>query len=104
MELKLTAGDRVQVAEGCTAKVKGNEIVVVKNVEDSKAGSIVTRRRVELGKFYFHIDARLGYDIAIEVGNDEDDERYNKGNYFETAEEAAAAVKVVKAALKKFHE
>ena len=63
-----------------------------------------TRWRAATGKFYFHIDARLGYDIAIEVGNDEDDERYNKWNYFETAEKAAAAVKVVEAALKKFHE
>lgn len=62
------------------------------------------RWRAEPGKFYFHIDARFGYDIAIEGGNDEDDARYNKGNYFETAEEAAAAIKVVAAALKKFHE
>lgn len=103
MELKLTAGDRVRVAKGCIAKVVG-EIVVVRKEEDFKDGNIVRLRRVELGKFYFHIDARLGYDIAIEVGNDEDEARYNKGNYFETAEEAAAAAKVVEAALKKFHE
>lgn len=104
MELKLTAGDRVRVAEGCIAKVGNREIVVVRKEDDFKDGNIVRLRRVELGKFYFHIDARLGYDIAIEVGNDEDDARYNKGNYFETAEKAAAAAKVVEAALKKFHE
>lgn len=62
------------------------------------------RWRAEPGKFYFHIDARFGYDIAIEGGNDEDEARYNKGNYFETTQQAAAAVKVVEAALKKFHE
>lgn len=62
------------------------------------------RWRAASGKFYFHIDARFGYDIAIEGCNDEDDARYNKGNYFETAEKAAAAAKVVEAALKNFHE
>lgn len=103
MGLTLTAGDRVRVAEGCTAKVEGNGIVVVRKEEDFKDSEIV-RWRAAPGKFYFYIDARLGYDIAIEVGNDEDEARYNKGNYFETAEQAAAAVKVVEAALKKFHE
>ena len=62
------------------------------------------RWRAAPGKFYFHIDARFGYDIAIEGGNDEDAARYNKGNYFETAEKAAAATKVVEAVIKKFHE
>lgn len=62
------------------------------------------RWRAAPDKSYFYIDARLGYDIASEVGDDEDEARYNKGNYFETAEKAAAAVKVVEAALKKFHE
>ena len=102
MELKLTAGYRVRVAEGCIAKVGNGEIVVVRKEEDFKDGGIVMRRLI--GENYFYIDSRLGYDIASEVGNDEDEARYNKGNYFETAEEAAAAVKVVAAALKKFHE
>lgn len=93
----------MRVDEGCIAKVGIGEIVVVRKEEDFKDGNIV-RWRAPIGNFYFHIDARLGYDIAIEVGNDEDDARYNKGNYFETAEKAAAAAKVVEAALKKFHE
>ena len=62
------------------------------------------RWRAAPDKSYFYIDARLGYDIASEVGDDEDEARYNKGNYFETTQQAAAAVKVVEAALKKFHE
>ena len=102
MELKLTAGDRVRVAEGCIAKVGIGGVVVVRKEENFKDSEIV-RWRAALGKFYFYIDARIGYDIAIEVGNDEDEAKYNKGNYFETAEQAAAAVKVVEAALKKFH-
>lgn len=62
------------------------------------------RCRVPIDKSYFYIDARFGYDIASEVGDDEDEARFNKGNYFETAEKAAAAAKVVEAAIKKFHE
>ena len=62
------------------------------------------RWRAPIDKSYFYIDARVGYEIASEVGDDEDEARYNRGNYFETAEKAAAAVKVVEAALKKFHE
>lgn len=103
MELKLTAGDRVRVAEGCIAKVGIREIVVVRKEEDFKDGGIVRLRRL-IGENYFYIDARLGYDIASEVGDDEDDARFNKGNYFETTEKAAAAAKVVEAAIKKFHE
>lgn len=62
------------------------------------------RSRARLGEDYFYIDARVGYDAATEEGNDEDEKRFNNGNYFDTKEQAAAAAKVVKKALKKFHE
>lgn len=61
------------------------------------------RSRARLGEDYFYIDARVGYDAATEEGNDEDEKRFNNGNYFNTKEQAAAAAKVVKKALKKFH-
>lgn len=62
------------------------------------------RWRTHLGENYFYIDARVGYDIATEEGNDEDEERFNNGNYFDTKERAAQAAEAIKETLKKFHE
>lgn len=62
------------------------------------------RWRAHLGENYFYTDARVGYDAATEEGNDEDEERFNNGNYFDTKERAAQAAEAIKETLKKFHE
>lgn len=72
------------------------------DAEEKKVEKI--RWRAHLGEDYFYIDARVGYDVATEEGNDEDEERFNNGNYFNTKKRAAQAAAAIKETLKKFHE
>lgn len=72
------------------------------NAEEKRIEKIRWRARV--GEDYFYIDARVGYDVATEEGNDEDEERFNNGNYFDTKKRAAQASAAIKETLKKFHE
>lgn len=71
---------------------------------NAKKKRIEKRWRARVGEDYFYIDARVGYDVATEEGNDEDEERFNNGNYFNTKKRAAQAAAAIKETLKKFHE
>lgn len=86
----------IQIPEGYMAKINGDKIEFIKLAEP--------RWRAKYGGTYYFVCEDCRISCRSDYLNSCDTERYEAGNYFETAEEAAAAAKVVEAALKKFHE
>ena len=108
MEIKLSAGDAIQVPAGCKATIKENTIVIEKREQEFKDGdilSVTVLNNIKCPFIYKGIDAKgyymfyvgIDYDGTVLVCTDSKSRWGNKTAYYATEEEKQAFFDSLKA-------
>ena len=108
MEIKLSAGDKIQVPAGCKATIKENTIVIEKIEQEFKDGdilSVTVLNNVKCPFIYKGIDAKgyymyyvgIDYDRTVLVCTDSKERWGNKTAHYATEEEKQAFFDELKA-------
>ena len=101
MEIKLSAGDKIQVPAGCKATIKENTIVIEKIEQEFKDGdilSVTVLNNIKCPFIYKGIDAKgyymyyvgIDYDRTVLVCTDSKERWGNKTAHYATEEEKQA--------------